>query len=807
VRALGLVALVMWLAAAAGAQAAPQRPHGPAGAVPPHSAAFGPMTRVPARGEFSPPPPGGNATVSYHGGPVMHSTTIYTIFWQPASVPSGITPFPTGAHGYQTTVDDYYTDVAADSGKPSNVFSADPQYTDGSGAAQYNDSFGGSYVDTSSYPTNDCTDGDGSGHNTPVCFTDADLQSEVQKDVTANGWPTGLGTLYVVYTPQGVGNCFDNNPANGCAYFSGGYCAYHGSIGSGSSAEIYANLPYGATFTLGGTSIGSCEDGSRPNGSTAGPAIDSASHEQSEAVTDPLTTGSGSWWDSAGTSASNAFYGSEIGDLCVDYSSFSQWYGSVLTGSAAVGNPSAANQAIGATLNSSGYDGWLLQQEWSQAADGCVQRVPSASFTNSASPMAGSAVSFDGTSSSASSGHAGDPVTIASWAWSFDDGGSATGATPSHTFCSPGTHHVTLTVTDSAGDPATVTRSVAVGGSASCQTTTTGLGSSANPSAAGQQVTYTATVSPAPDGGTLAFSDGGTTIAGCGAQPVNTSTGVAHCAVVYPIAGSHTIVAAYAGDAHYNPSQSAPDTQTVNPDATTTVLGSSANPIAAGQQVTITATVSPAPDGGTVAFSDGGTAIAGCGAVAVGAGGTASCPVTYPVAGSHAIAAAYSGDSSYAASASSTLDESVTPAGGGGSGGGGTTSTGGTSGTGGSTGSGGPGGGAPPSGAPVLTLSPRQSGQAIALGSLSCPAGCTLDAGATAQVSRKAGRRVRIVHTALGTLRITIRPGGRATLRLTLSRSGAALLHRLHHLTVTVTLHLDGPTGARTLSRRLTLRG
>ena len=42
------------------------------------------------------------------------------------------------------------------------------------------------------------------------------------------------------------------------------------------------------------------------------------------------------------------------------------------------------------------------------------------------------------------------------------------------------------------------------------QTTTgTALGSSPNPSNVGQSVTFTATVTPTPDGGTVAFSGGG----------------------------------------------------------------------------------------------------------------------------------------------------------------------------------------------------------------------------------------------------------------------------------------------------------
>ena len=63
--------------------------------------------------------------------------------------------------------------------------------------------------------------------------------------------------------------------------------------------------------------------------------------------------------------------------------------------------------------------------------------------------------------------------------------------------------------------------------------TTTALGSSANPAAAGAKVTYTATASPTPDAGTIAFTDGGAAIAGCGSVPVSAATPQAQCAVTY----------------------------------------------------------------------------------------------------------------------------------------------------------------------------------------------------------------------------------------------------------------------------------
>src|SRR5579884_3212339 len=99
-------------------------------------------------------------------------------------------------------------------------------------------------------------------------------------------------------------------------------------------------------------------------------------------------------------------------------------------------------------------------------------------------------------------------------------------------------------------------------------TTTTALSSSPNPATVGQQVSYTATVSPAPDGGTVAFSDGGGTIFGCGSVAVNTTTGEATCPVTYSTAGSHSITASYSGDGHYSRSSSSTVTQVINQSGT-----------------------------------------------------------------------------------------------------------------------------------------------------------------------------------------------------------------------------------------------
>ena len=191
-------------------------------------------------------------------------------------------------------------------------------------------------------------------------------------------------------------------------------------------------------------------------------------------------------------------------------------------------------------------------------------------------------------------------------------------------------------------------------------TTTTTLASSANPSVAGQAVTYTATVSPAPDGGTVAFTDSGTVITGCGTQPVNTSTGEATCQVTYTSVGAHSITAAYSGDASFGASTSAL-TQTVNQAATTTAVSSSANPSTAGQSVTFTATVTANPPGagtptGTVTFADGSTTL---GTATLNGSGTAAISTSALAPGSHNITASYGGDANFTGSTSAALTQTV----------------------------------------------------------------------------------------------------------------------------------------------------
>jgi hypothetical protein len=186
--------------------------------------------------------------------------------------------------------------------------------------------------------------------------------------------------------------------------------------------------------------------------------------------------------------------------------------------------------------------------------------------------------------------------------------------------------------------------------------TTTTVSSSRDPSTVGEAVTYTATVSPAAATGTVEFKQAGVTIGGCAAQTI--SAGAATCTVTNLAAGGRWVTAVYSGDSDYGSSTFPGLTQTVNKKTTTTTVSSSSNPATVGQAVTFTATVSAAAATGTVEFKQAGVMIAGCVAQVISSG-TATCTTAGLTAGSPLITAAYSGDSTYAASSSPALTQTV----------------------------------------------------------------------------------------------------------------------------------------------------
>lgn len=65
---------------------------------------------------------------------------------------------------------------------------------------------------------------------------------------------------------------------------------------------------------------------------------------------------------------------------------------------------------------------------------------------------------------------------VARYLWDFGDGTQATGPSPSHTYASPGTYDVTLTVVDNEGARTTATKEVSIGGSGAIVARTWSMG-------------------------------------------------------------------------------------------------------------------------------------------------------------------------------------------------------------------------------------------------------------------------------------------------------------------------------------------
>jgi hypothetical protein len=270
----------------------------------------------------------GHATSSnnlqYNGGPVMHSDANYAIYWEP----SGHTTTST----FKNIVNGYFGNVAAASGATNNNYSVATQYYDTTGNIVYSATSGGSIVDTDAYPSLGCV---GNASIGGPCINDSQLQTELAKVIAAHNLPKGLGTEYFVYFPPGVTTCTSVASVECSGTI---YCAYHSSFGSGTSTVLYANMPYDG--------VSGCESGESPNGDVgADSETNVTSHENIETITDPLGT---AWFDSSGN---------EIGDKC----NFT--FGSPLGGAAGA----EYNEQI-ATGN------YYLQEEWSNAAGGCVQR-------------------------------------------------------------------------------------------------------------------------------------------------------------------------------------------------------------------------------------------------------------------------------------------------------------------------------------------------------------------------------------------------------------------------------------------------
>jgi hypothetical protein len=182
------------------------------------------------------------------------------------------------------------------------------------------------------------------------------------------------------------------------------------------------------------------------------------------------------------------------------------------------------------------------------------------------------------------------------------------------------------------------------------------LTSKPKPSAFGQPVTFTATVTGQYGGtptGSVTFNDGKTAL-----KTVSLSKGAASFTTTALSVGSHSITAVYTGDSNFAGSTSDAVSQVVGKASSTTALDSSKNPSVFGQPVTFTAKVSGLYGGtatGTVTFNHGSTKL---GSVTLSKG-AASLTTGALAVGSSSISAVYGGDSNFAGSTSGAVTQAV----------------------------------------------------------------------------------------------------------------------------------------------------
>jgi hypothetical protein len=338
--------------------------------------ALGLIPPVNSQGNFNTEPTevGVFNAVTYHGGSVMNGgVTVHTIFWAPSGYAfQGSTG--AGIPTYEGIIEEFYTDVAHDSGATSqcdngtdecNIFTTLTQYGQGTtsgtvtpgsysisyannggtpqpysggGAGTLNDT-NDLIVDTDPYPATGNAPGECvSPQDTKACVLDSVVQTEVDKIVQATDTtPRGLTNLWYVFLPPNVDECISQDVCG-----TNAFGAYHSLSDVGDGLTIYA-VGIDPIIETGGISQGIDPQGNPDAEVTA----DIAAHETNEAMTDPEGVG---WMDPNGY---------EIADKC----EFGPQRGTPL-GFAADGSP--YNQVI------NGHQ-WLTQEIWSNDDGGCVQ--------------------------------------------------------------------------------------------------------------------------------------------------------------------------------------------------------------------------------------------------------------------------------------------------------------------------------------------------------------------------------------------------------------------------------------------------
>jgi hypothetical protein len=288
-------------------------------------------------------PKGTCGNLTYNGGSVQNQGVVQVVldFWAGPSwsgCSSGLYDSPTldpGAVsptdcGYMNLLNQYFVDMCGD-GAYTNLMQ---QYLFESVfsplCAKFAPTLSGvtnSFVDIRSFPEAPLSDGD--------IQTEANAAA-VFEGLTSNGY----NTLVVVFLPVAIGECM----SGGNCFPTGNFCAYHQSTGSSVGGEIqYAVMPDVAQHGAGCVNA----SGSPNSDPWADAEVNTVSHEQQEAMTDP----DGSAWYCSSTCTGTGS-GAEVGDEC---------------------NYDFLGTEPDGTTTRLGADGYRLQAEWSNLNNGCTR--------------------------------------------------------------------------------------------------------------------------------------------------------------------------------------------------------------------------------------------------------------------------------------------------------------------------------------------------------------------------------------------------------------------------------------------------
>jgi hypothetical protein len=458
--------------------------------------AFGVQRRAQPTVKFEP--------LQYHGGPVLHSSDAYTIYWDPNRSYRG---------DWKERINGYFQNVGAASGSLGDVFALNSQYHDSTGAARNQSTFRGSYTDEDPYPTS----GNCSEVAEYACLTNAQIQAELQHVISIGALPGATGPpVYYVLTPPGVVVCTDNGGNGNCSSSTSsppnGICGYHSAINPGAANPVlYAVQPWVAgtaglfiesenpikTSGVGEAEI-ACQsglppleepnqlDGLNPWGNyAAGLAdviINDLSIEQNNIVVDPLLNG---WYQTATAD--------EQGDMCQSN------FGPKPPNEPAPNPETHAGIRSNETINGQGYFiQWAFSSTLLTSGRGyfCWSGVADTPHFTAPNPVnSGDVIGFDGTETlltleAKTAGlPADEPYVAPIYKWDFGDGTGTTGpgdASVFHTYRYGGTYVAKLTVIDSGDYSSSYEEPITVvgppppssggsgSGSSSATTTTTG---------------------------------------------------------------------------------------------------------------------------------------------------------------------------------------------------------------------------------------------------------------------------------------------------------------------------------------------